>query len=61
MNIVPELLETGGKVIDLSGDYRFRDISTYEKWYGIDRFRLWMLFMAFLKFIGKKLKSRPCS
>lgn len=36
MNIVPELLETGGKVIDLSGDYRFRDISTYEKWYGIE-------------------------
>jgi len=35
MNIVPELLETGAKVIDLSGDYRFRDISIYEKWYEI--------------------------
>ncbi|MEA4957962.1 N-acetyl-gamma-glutamyl-phosphate reductase [bioreactor metagenome] len=36
MNIVPDLLETGAKVIDLSGDYRFRDISVYEKWYGIE-------------------------
>lgn len=33
MNIVPEILKTGAKVIDLSGDYRFRDIATYEKWY----------------------------
>lgn len=35
MNIVPEILETGSKVIDLSGDYRFNDIATYEKWYDI--------------------------
>jgi N-acetyl-gamma-glutamyl-phosphate reductase len=35
MNVVPEILETGTKVIDLSGDYRFREIATYEKWYGI--------------------------
>ena len=35
MKIVPEILETGAKVIDLSGDYRFKDISTYEKWYEI--------------------------
>jgi N-acetyl-gamma-glutamyl-phosphate reductase len=35
MNIVPEILETGSKVIDLSGDYRFNDIAVYEKWYDI--------------------------
>ncbi|RBQ24126.1 Aspartate-semialdehyde dehydrogenase [Candidatus Methanobinarius endosymbioticus] len=35
MNIVPEILGSGAKVIDLSGDYRFRDINTYEKWYGM--------------------------
>lgn len=36
MKIVPDLLETGAKVIDLSGDYRFKDVSIYEKWYGIE-------------------------
>lgn len=36
MNIVPEILKTGAKVIDLSGDYRFKDITTYEKWYEIE-------------------------
>ena len=35
MNIVPQLVETGVKVVDLSGDYRFDDISIYEKWYGL--------------------------
>lgn len=36
MKIVPDLLDTGAKVIDLSGDYRFNDIDVYEKWYGIE-------------------------
>ncbi|MDR2623822.1 MAG: N-acetyl-gamma-glutamyl-phosphate reductase [Methanobrevibacter sp.] len=36
MKMVPELLEVGSKVVDLSGDYRFRDFSVYEKWYGLD-------------------------
>lgn len=36
MKIVPALLETGAKVIDLSGDYRFKDVSIYEKWYGLE-------------------------
>lgn len=36
MKIVPELLETGAKVIDLSGDYRYRDTKVYEKWYGLE-------------------------
>lgn len=35
MKIVPTLLEAGSKVIDLSGDYRFKDTDIYEKWYGI--------------------------
>ncbi|NPV64906.1 MAG: N-acetyl-gamma-glutamyl-phosphate reductase [Methanobacteriaceae archaeon] len=35
MKIVPMILEQDIKVIDLSGDYRFDDIETYEKWYGI--------------------------
>ena len=35
MKIVPELVETGVKVVDLSGDYRFDNIETYEKWYGL--------------------------
>lgn len=33
MKIVPELYEKDIKIIDLSGDYRFEDIKTYEKWY----------------------------
>lgn len=30
---VVELLERGSKVVDLSADFRLRDVSTYEKWY----------------------------
>lgn len=33
-DIVQVLHERGIKVIDLSGDFRYTDISTYEKWYG---------------------------
>ncbi len=33
MAIVPSLLEKGKKVVDLSADYRIRDIAVYEKWY----------------------------
>ncbi len=35
MKIVPSILETGAKVVDLSGDYRYRDTEVYEKWYGM--------------------------
>jgi len=35
MKIVPELIQRGIKVIDLSGDYRFDNIDEYEKWYGL--------------------------
>ena len=34
MEEVPALMEAGIKVIDLSGDYRLKDTSIYEKWYG---------------------------
>jgi N-acetyl-gamma-glutamyl-phosphate reductase len=33
MNIVPELLERGKKVIDLGGDFRLKDPNLYEKFY----------------------------
>jgi N-acetyl-gamma-glutamyl-phosphate reductase len=33
MNIVPELLNRGKKVIDLGGDFRLKDASLYEKFY----------------------------
>ncbi len=33
MDIVPQLIEAGKKVVDLSADFRLQDISVYEKWY----------------------------
>src|SRR5687768_15535063 len=33
MEIAPQLLERGLKVIDFGGDFRLRDASVYEKWY----------------------------
>ena len=33
MNQVAKLLQAGCKVIDLSADFRFRDVETYEAWY----------------------------
>ncbi|MEH1942778.1 MAG: N-acetyl-gamma-glutamyl-phosphate reductase [Nostoc sp.] len=35
--IVPKLLEKGCKVLDLSADYRFSDLTTYTNWYGTER------------------------
>ncbi|OED30150.1 N-acetyl-gamma-glutamyl-phosphate reductase [Methanosphaera sp. WGK6] len=35
MKLVPDYLNNGSKVIDLSGDFRFSDVNVYEKWYGI--------------------------
>ena len=34
MNLVPRLLETGIKVIDMSADFRLKEHSAYDKWYG---------------------------
>ncbi len=33
MDIVPALLEAGKKVVDLSADYRIKEVATYEEWY----------------------------
>lgn len=34
MQYTPELMESGVKVIDLSGDYRLRKATLYQQWYG---------------------------
>jgi N-acetyl-gamma-glutamyl-phosphate reductase len=34
MDIAPEFIRAGKIVIDLSADYRLRDLKTYEIWYG---------------------------
>jgi N-acetyl-gamma-glutamyl-phosphate reductase len=33
MEVVPDLLAAGKKVVDLSADYRLRDVAVYEAWY----------------------------
>ncbi len=33
MDIAPVFIQAGRKVIDLSADYRLRDLAAYEKWY----------------------------
>ena len=33
--IVPDLLKAGAKVIDHSGDFRYKDLATYEKSYNL--------------------------
>lgn len=35
--LAPDLLASGCKVLDLSADYRFTDLQTYQSWYGGDR------------------------
>ncbi|MCL5284072.1 MAG: N-acetyl-gamma-glutamyl-phosphate reductase [Armatimonadetes bacterium] len=35
MKVAPQLLNAGVKVIDLSADFRLRDVNTYHQWYGI--------------------------
>lgn len=32
--VIPELINRGIKVIDLSGDFRYDDVKVYEEWYG---------------------------
>ncbi len=34
MNLVPELLAAGARIIDLSADYRIRDAGLWSDWYG---------------------------
>jgi N-acetyl-gamma-glutamyl-phosphate reductase len=35
--ITPHLIDKERKVLDLSADYRFRDLTTYTNWYGFTR------------------------
>ncbi|VAX35062.1 N-acetyl-gamma-glutamyl-phosphate reductase [hydrothermal vent metagenome] len=35
MEITPDLLKAGKKVVDLSGDYRLKTARDYKKWYGV--------------------------
>jgi len=35
MAIVPELLARGVRVVDLSADFRLRDLDAWERWYGV--------------------------
>src|SRR5215510_6021404 len=34
MNMVPELLQSGYRVVDMSGAFRLKDPAQYEEWYG---------------------------
>ena len=36
-HLAPQLIEKGCKVLDLSADYRFQELSTYSNWYGKER------------------------
>src|SRR5687767_1075896 len=32
--LMPDLLRTAERVVDISADFRLRDVATYEHWYG---------------------------
>ena len=36
MKVAGEILDLGKQVIDLSADFRLRDVESYEKWYKIE-------------------------
>ncbi|MEA5535377.1 N-acetyl-gamma-glutamyl-phosphate reductase [Crocosphaera sp. XPORK-15E] len=36
-DLAPQLIEKGCKVLDLSADYRFKDLQTYTSWYHTER------------------------
>ncbi|MCM8813286.1 MAG: N-acetyl-gamma-glutamyl-phosphate reductase [Candidatus Omnitrophica bacterium] len=36
MDYAPRFLSRNKRVIDLSADYRLKDVSEYQKWYGVD-------------------------
>ncbi|SEO96114.1 N-acetyl-gamma-glutamyl-phosphate reductase [Aquisalimonas asiatica] len=35
MQMVPELLDAGTRIIDLGADFRLRDVASWEAWYGM--------------------------
>lgn len=36
MEVVPSFIKKGKKVVDLSADYRLKDLNIYKKWYGVE-------------------------
>ena len=36
MDVIPEILKAGIRIVDLSADYRLKDPVVYKKWYGED-------------------------
>lgn len=36
MQMVPELLEAGTRVVDLGADFRLKDLPTWSQWYGME-------------------------
>lgn len=36
MQMAPELVATGVRVIDLSADFRLKDVATFKRWYALD-------------------------
>ncbi|MCH8506218.1 MAG: N-acetyl-gamma-glutamyl-phosphate reductase [Ectothiorhodospiraceae bacterium] len=36
MQMVPELLEAGTRVVDLGADFRLKDLATWSEWYGME-------------------------
>ena len=36
MNMVPDLLQAGVKVIDLAADFRLKDTASWKQWYGME-------------------------
>ena len=34
--VVLEIIDSGVRIVDLSGDFRLRDAAAYEKYYGVD-------------------------
>ena len=33
-SVVPKIIDSGAKIIDLSGDFRLKDVAAYERYYG---------------------------
>jgi N-acetyl-gamma-glutamyl-phosphate reductase len=46
MDAAAKFVGTGKRVIDLSADYRFKDIGVYQKWYGEEHMQPGLAFMA---------------
>lgn len=60
MEAVPQLLDAGCRVVDLSADYRLNDPGVYEKWYGhvhTDPTRLRTAVYGLPEIYGEKIPS----